>query len=318
MPAVRDSSSRAGRFSSAGCGRSGPPPSASSSRSTPITSRRSSSAWCALARTTPAARSISPGGASGRNSSAPACMLSREIRCASTSCISRAICARSWWRACSTRSCCSDSARSARSRSDSTSCRRARTNMPPAITRAENTTLSRSDVAQGSLVPGCRTRLTGVVANENAVTTATTAKRRCTATVRRASSSGRGREGGVRRQQGAADRDDHRPAPPPPQQAHREQPADERRRLHAVGAVRARRLGPGPAQPTSRAIRKKATSTIQSRVDRPARPPAESAPPGGGTSIAGSSRACSSRALLIPTSVRAGRRGEQRLKSIGR
>ena len=52
-------------------------------------------AWCALARITAAARATSSGGASGRNSSAPACRLSSEIRCASTSCISRAIRVRS-------------------------------------------------------------------------------------------------------------------------------------------------------------------------------------------------------------------------------
>ena len=91
---ARDSSSRPGRLASVGCGRSGSP-SSDSSRSTPITSRRSSSAWWALARITPAARAISSGGASGRNSSAPACMLSSEIRWASTSCISRAMRARS-------------------------------------------------------------------------------------------------------------------------------------------------------------------------------------------------------------------------------
>ena len=41
MPAWRDSSSRPGRLASVGCGRSGSP-SSGSSRSTPITSRRSS------------------------------------------------------------------------------------------------------------------------------------------------------------------------------------------------------------------------------------------------------------------------------------
>ena len=51
-------------------------------------------------RITPAARATSPAGASGRNSRAPACMLSSETRCASTSCISRAIRVRSSCRAC--------------------------------------------------------------------------------------------------------------------------------------------------------------------------------------------------------------------------
>ena len=67
-----------------------------SSRSTPITSRRSSQRLVgARADRRRRARAISSGGASGRNSSAPACMLSSEIRWASTSCISRAIRARS-------------------------------------------------------------------------------------------------------------------------------------------------------------------------------------------------------------------------------
>ena len=60
----------------------------------------------------------SSGDASGRNSSAPAWTLSSESRWARTSCISRAMRRRSASRAWLTRSRCSDSSRSARSRSE--------------------------------------------------------------------------------------------------------------------------------------------------------------------------------------------------------
>ena len=69
---------------------------------------------------------------SRRWSSTPACMATREIRCASTSCISRAIRLRSRARACAARAVCSRSALSARSRKDRTSTRRAPTAMPTA------------------------------------------------------------------------------------------------------------------------------------------------------------------------------------------
>ena len=94
MPAARASSTSSGTSASVGRGRSsGSSP--GSLRSTPITSRRSSSAAWALVRITPAARAISSWEAPGANSRLPACMLRSEMRCASTSCISRAMRARS-------------------------------------------------------------------------------------------------------------------------------------------------------------------------------------------------------------------------------
>ena len=67
-------------------------------------------------------------------SSAPACSATNDSRCASTSCISRAIRARSVTCACSIRSACSRSARSARSCSVASRSRRAPMYMPGAIT----------------------------------------------------------------------------------------------------------------------------------------------------------------------------------------
>lgn len=72
----------------------------------------------------------SPADASGRNSTAPARMLSSESRWARTSYISRAMRAGSLDRACWARPAWSVSAAIARSRNDSTSSRRARTNCP--------------------------------------------------------------------------------------------------------------------------------------------------------------------------------------------
>ncbi len=83
--------------------------------------------WRAAGRPSPAPAA---GGRSGRTSRPPACSAISEIRWASTSCISRAIRVRSATRACSSWSSWSASARRARSRSESSSCRRARTYIP--------------------------------------------------------------------------------------------------------------------------------------------------------------------------------------------
>ena len=122
LPASRASSTRRGTSANTGArarlvGRR--------SRSTPITSRRSSSAWCTPARTTPAALATCSAGASGRYSSAPAYVATRVSRCASTSCISRAMRVRSRARASATRRSRSSSARWARSRSEPSSAHRA-------------------------------------------------------------------------------------------------------------------------------------------------------------------------------------------------
>ena len=118
-----------------------------------MTWRRSSSAWWALARTTPAARTISSGGASGRTSSAPACRLSSDRRCASTSCISRAMRVRSCARAWATRRSRSASAWRVRSRSASMSSRWERMNMPQPTTAAwmpvASTTLTQNGMSSG-------------------------------------------------------------------------------------------------------------------------------------------------------------------------
>ncbi len=85
------------------------------SRSTPSTPRRSVSASCAATWITAALARSSSASRSSRNAMAPAFIEICEIRWASTSCISRAIRARSLPRAWATRSSCSASARSARS-----------------------------------------------------------------------------------------------------------------------------------------------------------------------------------------------------------
>ena len=119
-----------------GCGAAGAISVEPSSWSTPMTSRSSSSAWRAAVRMSPAVRSISAGGRSDRICSAPAWRVISDTRWATTSCISRAMRARSACRAWSASSRCSASARRARSCSDTTSCRRARTNIPHATTAA--------------------------------------------------------------------------------------------------------------------------------------------------------------------------------------
>ena len=86
-----------------------------------------------------------------------------------------------WARA--TRSCCSASARCARSRSDASSWRRARTNMPQPIAAAasvaENSTAARYDRSESDSTP-CRSS----VGSQNATAAATaTAARRHTATL---------------------------------------------------------------------------------------------------------------------------------------
>ena len=103
IPLSSASATSAGRSAYVGCGASTVCPVASS-RSTPSTPRRSVSASCAFSRITAALSRISSAVRSSRKLSAPACIEIWEIRWASTSCISRAIRARSVPRAWRTRS----------------------------------------------------------------------------------------------------------------------------------------------------------------------------------------------------------------------
>ena len=114
-PRVLASSTSAAMSSYVGCGRAVAGP-GSSSRSTPSTSRSSwsaSLAWPWIWPRPSRSRSLSR---SSRNASAPACIETWVMRWASTSCISRAMRARSVERACASRRSCSVSARSARVR----------------------------------------------------------------------------------------------------------------------------------------------------------------------------------------------------------
>ena len=95
-----------------GCGADGATSLEPSSWSTPMTSRSSSSAWRAAVWMSTAVRSISAGGRSDRSCRAPAWRVISDTRWATTSCISRAMRARSAWRAWSASSRCSASARS--------------------------------------------------------------------------------------------------------------------------------------------------------------------------------------------------------------
>lgn len=101
-------------------------------------------------RTTPAASTVSSGDSERpRYSRAPACSATRDSRCPSTSCISRARCARSCSRARSSRSCWSRSSRAARSRSDCTRARRCPIATPIATSRAVTTTAAISTCHSG-------------------------------------------------------------------------------------------------------------------------------------------------------------------------
>ena len=172
-----------------GCGAGGATSVEPSSWSTPMTSRSSSSAWRAAVRMSAAVCSISAGGRSDRICRAPAWRVISDTRWATTSCISRAMRARSACRAWSASSRCSASARRARSCSDTTSCRRARTNIPHATTAANIAVVVTITIHHGTCSPlirrfGGRTRK-----NSPAVTTlsrpiaSAVCMRRCTATV---------------------------------------------------------------------------------------------------------------------------------------
>src|ERR1700735_2923206 len=132
-PAFRYPSTKGAMSRSVGCGASGAC-ACSPSCSTPIMSRNSVIAWRAVDLISPAVFATSSGGRSGRISSAPACNAISETRCASTSCISTAIAARSARRACPTISCWAASAWRTCSRSDATSPRRAPIYIPSATT----------------------------------------------------------------------------------------------------------------------------------------------------------------------------------------
>ncbi len=154
------SDTSSGRSAYVGCGWSSGSP-VRTSRSTPRTPRRSVRASCAVDWMTAALARICSAVRSSRNARAPAFIEICEIRWASTSCISRAMPARSLARACATRSSCSASARSARWRSVQSSSRRDPMYMPqprmPAVKIAFTVSVSHSGlVALAGLDPDDR------------------------------------------------------------------------------------------------------------------------------------------------------------------
>ena len=186
----------------------------------------------------------------------------------------------------STRSCCSASARSARSRSDSTSCRRARTNMPQASTIADEQHAPQPIVAQyGSVRVGPQDRRRAAIDRQvGADQRAPTGSGRCTGDGEqhdqqrrpprpaRTAASGRPTSG-----------EPHRPAPaqperhaagePPTAGVDRDQPAT----VPAVSANSESRSRPRrrrAAAPSRGRAGSRRVSTTQSRVDaaRPRRP----------------------------------------------